>query len=231
MPDVNEQRPVKPPEPCPAVPDDVFVPRRCFKTPQDLKENDKSCEAMTREVYVFPASFAQQRLWFLDKLEPRTSLYNVPFVARISGRLHVELMEDSLRQLISRHEVLRTTFSTDANNNVIQLVSVTTNFQLHITDIRHLAKEPREREAQRLILELARKPFDLERGPLLRPCLLRLDENEHILSLTLHHTVVDGWSMGILLHELASLYRTSLEGSCNTETTRNGSRSGCKAIG
>ena len=163
MADVNEQRPVKAPEPCPAVPDDVFVPGRCFKTPQDLKKNDKSCEAMTQEVYVFPASFAQQRLWFLDKLEPGNSLYNVPFAARISGRLHVELMEDSFRQLISRHEVLRTTFSTDANNNVIQLVSVTTNFQLHITDIRHLAKEPREREAQRLILELARKPFDLER--------------------------------------------------------------------
>src|SRR5882724_3126242 len=210
MTDVNEHGPVNASEP----PDDGFVPGRCFEMPKDLKESDTASEPFTHETYAFPASFAQQRLWFLDKLEPGNSLYNVPFAARIRGRLHVELMEDSFRQLISRHEVLRTTFSTDEKDNVIQLVSATTNFHLPIIDLRHLAKEPREVEGQSLTLELARKPFDLERGPLLRPCLLRLDEDEYILSLTVHHTVIDGWSWGILLHELASLYRSSLEGSC-----------------
>src|SRR5438876_10243114 len=157
MADVNEQRPVKAPEPCPAVPDDVFVPGRCFKTPQDLKKNDKSCEAMTQEVYVFPASFAQERLWFLDKLEPGNSLYNVPFAARISGKLNVKTLEKSFAQLIARHEILRTVFSVDENDNLIQVVSLEPDFRLPVQDWGAVPEGSTAFVWQLRIVELARK--------------------------------------------------------------------------
>ncbi|PYV72854.1 MAG: hypothetical protein DMG96_24850 [Acidobacteria bacterium] len=173
---------------------------------------DLSQKPLLDDVFVFPASFAQERLWFLDKLEPGNSLYNVPFAARISGKLNVKTLEKSFAQLIARHEILRTVFSVDENDNLIQVVSLEPDFRLPVQDWGAVPEGSTAFDWQQRIVELARKPFDLARGPLMRVELLRLGEDGHILSLTLHHTIVDGWSWPILLEELATLYEAFADG-------------------
>jgi amino acid adenylation domain-containing protein len=169
-----------------------------------LQEN--TLEVLSDQVFVFPASFAQQRLWFLDKLEPGSCAYNIPFAIRLSGNLSVGVLEQCFQELIRRHEVLRTVFSADDQGSAIQLVSAMQEFHLGLTELRDIAADSREGEAHRLVIEQARKPFDLAHGPLFRANLLRLANEEHILLLTLHHAVFDGWSLGILLHEVSALY-------------------------
>jgi amino acid adenylation domain-containing protein len=171
--------------------------------PQDFPAAD--------DVFVFPASFAQQRLWFLDKLEPEESAYNVPFAVRLSGPLDKEILERSFRELIRRHEVLCTTFAEDDQGEPVQLVAADPEFQLPVADLRRLPHQAREHEVQQLLADQARQPFNLAKGPLVRANLLQLGEEEHILSLVLHHTIVDGWSWGILLREISTLYRAFRE--------------------
>ena len=157
------------------------------------------------DVYVFPASFAQQRLWFLDKLEPGQG-YNVPFAVRLSGRLREDVLESALGALISRHEVLRTTLSEDESGKAIQLVAASHHFALERTDLSGLPIDSREDEARRLVVEQARLPFDLKNGPLLRATLFHLADDDHVLSLAFHHSIVDGTSLGIVMREVAALY-------------------------
>src|SRR5256885_15556428 len=104
---------------------------------------------MSEDVYVFPASFAQQRLWFLDKLEPGQNTYNVPFALRLSGPLNVSAMEQALRELVARHEVLRTTFSEDDSGKPIQVVAAEHEFALSVADLRAIPSASREEEARR----------------------------------------------------------------------------------
>ncbi len=165
------------------------------------------------DTYLFPASFAQQRLWFLDKLEPGNSTYNVPFAVRITGRLRIEILEGSFKELIRRHEILRTTFSTDEDGNVVQVVSLEPWFEMGVVDLSNGQASSFELEAQQHAIKMAREPFDLEKGPLLRTCILKLGPEEHILSVTLHHSIADGWSWGILLRELSHFYRELNEGT------------------
>ncbi|MCY1022991.1 amino acid adenylation domain-containing protein [Pyxidicoccus sp. MSG2] len=152
-----------------------------------------------------PLSFAQQRLWFLDRLEPGSPLYNIPAAVKLAGRLDVQVLERCFEEIIRRHEVLRTTFSLREQEPVQELHSGG-RLSMQVRDLQDLPAPERDAEVLRLAAEEARAPFDLARGPLLRARLLRLGEHEHVLVLVLHHIVSDAWSTGILLRELGALY-------------------------
>jgi amino acid adenylation domain-containing protein len=158
-----------------------------------------------------PLSFAQQRLWFLDQLMPNSPLFNVPVAARIHGSLSVPAAKKSLNEIVRRHETLRTTFAMDSEP--VQVIApFRASVALPLVELGALSEAARESEATRLAREDASRPFDLSRGPLLRVRLLRLGERDHVVSLTMHHIVSDGWSAGILLHELETLYSAFSEG-------------------
>jgi hypothetical protein len=152
-----------------------------------------------------PLSFAQQRLWFLDQLEKGGTAYNIPLAVRLSGALRVEVLERTLSEVVRRHEVLRTTFE-QVDGRPVQVVHEHEPLRLEVEDLRAPGREGAEAEAERLTAEEARTPFDLSAGPLLRARLLRLAEEEHVLAVTMHHIVSDGWSMGVLVKEVAALY-------------------------
>jgi NRPS condensation-like uncharacterized protein len=143
------------------------------------------------EVFVFPLSFAQQRLWFLHLLDPQSSAYNMPFALRLSGQLDISALERALNEIVRRHEVLRTTFDA-LDGEPVQLIATTQPLELPLIDLSSLPPEKREAETQRLVVQNASQPFDFARGPMLRASLLRLAAEEHVLSLTMHHIVSDG---------------------------------------
>ncbi len=153
----------------------------------------------------FRTSFAQQRLWFLDQYEPGTGLYNIPAAWRVCGELDREALEQSLNEIIRRHEVLRTTFAGEGEEPV-QVVAECLHLSLEIRDLSGEANA--EQYAQQLVQEEAQRPFDLSEGPLICSGLLKVAERDHIFLLTLHHVISDGWSMGVLMQELSTLYRT-----------------------
>ena len=152
-----------------------------------------------------PLSFAQQRLWFLDQMVPDSPAYNIPQAIQISGALDVEALQKTLDALVARHEVLRTTFAA-VDGSPVQVITESRSVELSVTDLREWPPTEREVEAQRLIVEHVRRPFNLSQDLMLRALLLRLDEKEHRLLLTKHHIAFDGWSSGILYREIASLY-------------------------
>ncbi|QRN95172.1 non-ribosomal peptide synthase/polyketide synthase [Archangium violaceum] len=157
-------------------------------------------------------SFGQQRLWFLDRMEPGNPAYNVPGAVRLEGRLDVAALEGALRELSRRHEVLRATFHERAEEAVQVTSAPPEGWRLEVVDLGTLPEAGREAEARRLATEEARKSFDLGRGPLMRARLLRLGEREHVLLLVLHHIVSDGWSLGVLVREVGRLYGALTEG-------------------
>ena len=153
-----------------------------------------------------PLSFAQQRLWFLDQLEPGSTVYNIPGSVRLRGPLDVTALEQSLNEIIRRHEALRTTFST-VEGRPLQIIAPSQSVCVEVIDLCSGTEAEREEKSHALAAEEARRPFNLSQGPLLRVKLLRLREKDHILLLTLHHIVSDGWSMGVLYRELSVLYQ------------------------
>ncbi|MEO6191568.1 MAG: amino acid adenylation domain-containing protein, partial [Thermoanaerobaculia bacterium] len=157
----------------------------------------------------FPLSFAQQRLWFLDRIEPGSPLYNIPAAFEMTGPLDTPALEAALREVVRRHEALRTTFA-DRSEGPVQVIHRRGDLPFAIADLRALPAGERRAEAWRRAVAEARRPFDLQRGPLLRALLLRLsgDERgeEHLVVLTIYHIVSDGWSMGVLVREIAALY-------------------------
>jgi len=150
-------------------------------------------------------SFAQQRLWFIDQLEPGNSAYNFPAAVRLKGPLNVVALEQSVNEIVKRHEALRTTFAT-VDGRPVQVIASTLTVRPPVVNLQELSESEREAEVRRLVIEEAQRPFNLARGPLLRITLLRLAEEEHVGLLTMHHIVSDGWSTGILIRELALLY-------------------------
>ncbi|NVJ15426.1 non-ribosomal peptide synthase/polyketide synthase, partial [Myxococcus sp. AM010] len=158
-----------------------------------------------------PLSFAQQRLWFLDQLEPGSSSYNIPIAVKLTGTVRVDALEQAFRALVLRHESLRTTFQSNGGAPV-QIIAAESEVQLRAVDLSGLSGAERTSEAQRLIAEEAALPFSLTRGPLLRTGLLKLSEQEHVLVLVMHHIVSDGWSMGVLVREVAALYEACSRG-------------------
>ena len=158
-----------------------------------------------------PLSFAQQRLWFLAQLEPSTPAYNLPIAMRLSGRLEVGALKHALDDIVERHEVLRTTFALH-KGSPIQRVSPSLALPLPVINLSALAPAQREMLARQLVGQETRWPFDLTQGPLLRVSLLRLQDELHLLLLTMHHIIMDGWSLGVLLRELSTLYRAHVQG-------------------
>ncbi len=152
-----------------------------------------------------PLSFAQQRLWFLEQLAPGNPFYNVPTAVRLTGLLHIAALEQTFNEIVRRHEALRTTFRM-VTGQLVQVIAPHLSISLDIVDLQPLPTNEREQQAQRLTTEESQKPFDLACGPLLRVKLLRLNDTEHVLLLTMHHIVSDGWSIGVLIQELEILY-------------------------
>ena len=153
-----------------------------------------------------PLSFAQERLWFLDQMEPGTAGYNLPTAVRLRGDLPAKTLEQTFRLILSRHEALRTVFPSE-NGQPFQHILQDPGFVLECTDLRPLATpQERDQAARALCQKEAATPFDLAQGPLLRAKLLRLNDQEHVLLLNMHHIVSDGWSYGILLHELQTIF-------------------------
>ncbi|MFP2932017.1 condensation domain-containing protein, partial [Pyxidicoccus sp. 3LG] len=150
-----------------------------------------------------PLSFSQQRLWFLDQLEPGSSAYNMPVALQLDGVLRVDALERALSELVRRHESLRTTFQA-RQDNPVQVIAPPARLALPVTDLSSHGE--REAEVRWLVEQEARKAFDLANGPLLRVSLLRLGEQQHVLLLNMHHIVSDGWSMDVLVREVAALY-------------------------
>ena len=161
-----------------------------------------------------PLSFSQQRLWFIDQLDPGNSVYNFPAAVRLKGPLNVAALKQSLDEIVRRHEALRTTFAI-VDGRPVQIIAPALKLTVPVVDLRELPETEREAEVQRLATNEAQLPFDLARGPLVRATVLRLGENEHVGLLTMHHIVSDGWSTGILIREMAILY----EGFCSGTPT------------
>ncbi len=163
-----------------------------------------------------PASFAQERLWFLDRLGVTGPAYHLVNALRLRGRLHIPALAGALSALVRRHESLRTTFSV-VEEEVVQVVSEPLALPLPFIDVRSLPTARRQAELLRLAGEAARRRFDLARGPLVRATLIAVSQGdqeneEHALFLTMHHIVSDGWSMQVLLRELAAIYSALAEG-------------------
>ncbi len=152
-----------------------------------------------------PLSFAQQRLWFIDQLLPGSSAYSIPFGFFLSGPLNGEALERSLREIVRRHEALRTCFPT-VDGEPRQEIRPPETFRLEKNDLRHWTGGDREKEAARLGDEEAQRPFSLAEGPLFRARLVQFGDERHLLLLTMHHIIMDGWSLDVFLQELSRLY-------------------------
>ncbi|MFN6484864.1 MULTISPECIES: condensation domain-containing protein [unclassified Nostoc] len=168
----------------------------------------------SRESNLFPLSFAQQRLWFIDQLQPGNSAYNISQSMRLVGWLNVAALEQSFNEVVRRHEVLRTTF-TVVDGQPLQVIAPSLSFKLVVIDLQELSQKQREAEVLRLASEEAQQPFDLTKGPLLRVTLVQLAAAEYALLLTMHHIVADGWAIGVLIHEIATLYQAFSDGKAS----------------
>src|SRR5215212_4151093 len=165
----------------------------------------KEVIARRRETGSCPLSFQQQRLWFLHQFEPTSAAYNIPAALRLEGVLNVLALEQSLNEVVRRHESLRTSFAM-TNGEPHQEIAPSLNLKLAVVDLQQSPDNERHNMVHRLALEEATRPFDLATVPLLRASLLQLGEQEHVLLLTMHHIVSDGWSISVLVREIATLY-------------------------
>lgn len=159
----------------------------------------------TRASASYPLSFAQQRLWFLDQLDPGNHIYNEPSAIRLAGTLNTSALARSFDEIIRRHEVLRTTFSTQEGHPA-QVIAPYLKLQLSLVDLSELDDGAHEAETERLAIAEALRPFDLSSAPFMRVTLVRRSSEEHVLLLTMHHIISDAWSTGILIRELMTLY-------------------------
>ncbi|KPA15500.1 amino acid adenylation domain protein [Candidatus Magnetomorum sp. HK-1] len=157
-----------------------------------------------------PISFAQQRLWFLDQYEEESTTYNISIAIQLDGQLKIDILQQSLQAIIDRHESLQSTFHKDNGIPVVKILKKPLQFD--ILDLRNLSDEQRSTKAEELILEECHLPFNLSEGPLFRSKLLQLDKNAHILLVSMHHIVSDGWSIGILIKDWTTLYKAFSEG-------------------
>ncbi|WP_445632359.1 Carrier domain-containing protein [Nostoc sp. DSM 114161] len=151
-------------------------------------------------------SFGQERLWFIDQFVPNHAFYNVPEAFRVKGVLNATILEQSLNEIIKRHEVLRTTYSS-VNGQPIQVIHSTFPIELLITNLQGLSPDEQESQVRHIVLKEAQRPFDLVQGPLLRTTLLQLSSEEHIFVLNLHHILCDDWSLSVFFEELSALYQ------------------------
>lgn len=153
----------------------------------------------------FPLSFAQERLWFLDQLEPANPVYNLSAAFRLKIPINAEILQQSVNAIVQRHAILRTTF-TAVEGRPMQVVTPTATLAMPVVDLRDLPATEREIRLQCVVAEDARNPFDLAHGPLLRVTLLQVKDEEHVLLVTMHHVISDGWSIEVFLREGLFLY-------------------------
>ncbi|MDZ7968478.1 MAG: amino acid adenylation domain-containing protein, partial [Nostoc sp. DedSLP03] len=158
-----------------------------------------------------PISLTQLELWFFDQFYPGNSIYNLPLVYRITGALNEKALEESLREIVRRHETLRSTFQVK-NGQVVYAIVNEPVFDFSVIDLRHIPVTEREAQATQQAEHEIKHPFDLARGPLLRSKLWRLDEQEYLFVAVTHHIVADGWSFSVLTQELAKVYEAFCEG-------------------
>ena len=203
----------------------VELPLRCLFESPTVTELAESIEAIAKvgqglqappilpvpRDRKLPLSFAQQRLWLLDQLEPNNTAYNMPAALRLVGSLNIAALEQSFNEIARRHEVLRTPF-TEVNGQPVQVIAPNLTLKIPIVDLQVLPEAERDAEVLRLAAKETQLPFDLARGPLLRVTLLRLGLSEHVLLLTMHHIVSDAWSDGVFIRELAALYEAFCAG-------------------
>ncbi|HLJ26155.1 MAG TPA: amino acid adenylation domain-containing protein [Candidatus Angelobacter sp.] len=154
---------------------------------------------------------SQERLWFINQLEPENTAYNVPQAVRIQGPLEVEALERTLREIVRRHESLRTRF-VSMNSEPQQVIDSGLSVELPVTELSHLPEAERVAEAQRLAREDTRQPYDLARGPMFRMKLLRLASQDHVLVFNMHHIIADSWSTVVLLREVSAIYNSFSNG-------------------
>ncbi|MHC5675769.1 non-ribosomal peptide synthetase [Nostoc sp.] len=178
---------------------------------QELKFSEEA------EVFVFPTSFAQQRLWFLDQLAPGNPFYNVSTALRLTGSLNFTALKQTFNEIVRRHETLRTTFVI-LEQQPVQVIPAESganppslSIPLPLIDLRNFESQERDIQMRLIVTAEAQHPFNLTTGPLLRVKLLQLDEAEYMLLLNLHHIVADGWSIGVLIRELGVLYKAFAE--------------------
>ncbi|HKQ77025.1 MAG TPA: amino acid adenylation domain-containing protein, partial [Blastocatellia bacterium] len=197
----------------------INLPVRAIFDSPTVAELSESIEALQREEVGLttppmlpaprdgdlPLSFAQQRLWFLDQLDPDNPNYNIPSSIRLQGALNIEALRKCFNEIIRRHEALRTTFHS-IDGRAAQVISPPFALRLPLIDLEEFPDVEREAVAARLAAEEARKPFDLAQGPLLRASLVRLGIEDHALLFTMHHIVSDAWSTGVLIKEVVALY-------------------------
>ncbi|MEH2134825.1 MAG: condensation domain-containing protein [Nostoc sp.] len=181
-----------------------LLAQRLQKKKEIVFSGSKIC-SQSRDSNLFPLSFAQQRLWFIDQLQPGSSAYNISQPMRIVGALNVAALEQSFDEVVRRHEVLRTTF-TVVDGQPLQVIAPNLSFKLPVLDLQELSQKQREAEVLRLVNQEAQQPFNLSKGSLFRVTLLQLAAAEYALLLTMHHIVADGWAIGVLIHEIATLY-------------------------
>jgi amino acid adenylation domain-containing protein len=162
-----------------------------------------------------PVTFAQERLWFVDALDPGSPVYAIPFSYQITGRLDADALRRALAELVRRHEPLRTTLPAVDGVPVQRIAPPPASFDLPVSDLRHLPEDERRAEAGRLAAEAKQHRFDLARGPLFRASLVRVADDEQHLLLNLHHSIGDGWSLGVLREELSALYGAFARGEAS----------------
>ena len=166
-------------------------------------------EYSEEDVFVLPASFSQQRLWFLEQWEP--GVYNIPIAVGLLGQLNREALDWSLEEIIRRHEVLRTTFKM-VDNVLMQVVAPRAPFSVTVVDLLPFSRDVQKVKTRRLAKEDFQRPFDLSHGPLFRATLIKLSRHEHVLLLAMHHIISDGWSVGSTFRELQALYTAYVTG-------------------
>ncbi|RLD12812.1 non-ribosomal peptide synthetase, partial [candidate division KSB1 bacterium] len=163
------------------------------------------------EVYVFPTSFGQRRFWFLDQFEPGSPYYNIPLAIRVRGRFDIGIFKRVIDEIVDRHEILRTTFWPE-KGEPLQIIAPELHLDIPVVDLTHLHGEKLDEEIKRLATVEARTPFDLAKGPLFRVTILKASETDHVLLVTMHHIISDGWSIGVLIREITALYAAFSQG-------------------
>ena len=183
--------------------------------PDSLEENvaapttEQMAEEEEEEVYALPASFAQQRLWFLEQWEP--GVYNMSMAAGLTGNLNIPAMERAFQEIIRRHEMLRTTFKM-VNGQLFQVIAPSSPFRIELIDLSSFPEDIRIMKMRRRIKEDMHHPYDLLRGPLLRVTMLKVGEQKHAMLIAMHHIISDGWSLEVLYNELTALYTAYVNG-------------------
>ena len=158
-----------------------------------------------------PLSFAQQRLWFLEQLQPDNSAYNITSAVRVLGSLNITALEASLNEIIKRHEALRTTFMA-VEGLPMQVISANLQLSVPIIDLQAVSKSEQETQLQQIINQETKQPFDLQQLPLLRVAVIKLSSTEYVVIFTMHHIISDAWSMSVIIREIIALYPAFADG-------------------